>query len=436
MKKFDVSSEKFEVFDNCELKYYHTDRFKTSVLKLSVAMPSDNDPKSTALFSLMINLLKSGTERYPEKSDVIKRLNDLYDASCSIGGYASGDNRIFEISSEMLSDRFSNGESIFEGICELTYQLLFKPFLDIDGRFFKDRVDREKNTIIDRIKSEKNNSREYAFKRCREIMCDGEPYGQSVKPQLVKRITQKQISDYYRSFVKELKLEFSYVGDKEASEVISTLKKYFFGAYRPSNKMLIPLASKNASEVKYVEEELDIKQGVLIIGMRTGILLGDEPACAMCVFNNIYGGTFSSRLFKLIREKMSMCYYMSSDYVTTKGLMFVSCGIDVNNREIVQKTIIAELDRLKNETVTDEELDVAKKLAIKELYDITDYPNAIASFYFSRSIYGVDLTINEFIEKVSRVSADDIKSIAQKIVPDTVFFLKGTGSDNGEELYE
>ncbi len=436
MQRFDVSSEKFEVFDNCELKYYHADRFKTSILKLSVALPSDNDPKSTAMFSLMINLLKSGTEKYPEKADIIKRLNDLYDATCSIGGYASGDNRIFEISSEMLSDRFADSESIFEGICELMYQMLFKPFLDSDRRFYKDRVEREKNTIIDRIKSEKNNSREYAFKRCREIMCDGEPYGQSVKPRLISRISQKQISDYYIAFVKELKLEFSYVGDKDASEVISVLKKHFSGAYTPSDKALLPLSARSAGKIKYVEEELDIKQGVLIIGMRTGILLDDELSCAMCVFNNIYGGTFSSRLFKLIREKMSMCYYMSSDYVSTKGLMFVSCGIDVNNREIVQNTIIAELDRLKSEPVTREELEVAKKLAIKELNDITDYPNAIASFYFSRSIYGIALTINEFIEKVSKVSAVDIQRIANKIAPDTVFFLKGTGADNGEDLYE
>lgn len=436
MQKFDVSSEKFEVFDNCELKYYHTDRFKTSILKLSVALPSDNDPKSTAMFSLMINLLKSGTKKYPEKADIIKRLNDLYDATCSIGGYASGDNRIFEISSEMLSDRFADGESILEGICELMYQMLFKPSLDNNGRFFKDRVDRAKNTIVDRIKSEKNNSREYAFKKCREIMCNGEPYGQSVKPQIIRKITQKQISDYYTRFVKDIKLEFSYVGDKDAPEVISILNKHFSGACTHPAPPLLPLSAISAGELRYVEEELDIKQGVLIIGMRTGILLGDELSCAMCVFNNIYGGTFSSRLFKLIREKMSMCYYISSDYVTTKGLMFVSCGIDVNNRETVQNTIITELEKLKNEPVTDEELDVAKKLAIKELNDITDYPNAIASFYFSRSIYGINMTINEFIEKVSEVSSDDIKRIAEQIAPDTIFFLKGTGADNGEDLYE
>ena len=437
MGKFEISSETIEIFDKCKLKYYHTDRFKTSVLKLSVALPSDNDLKNTALFSLMINLLKSGTERYPEKSDIIKRLNDLYDANCTVGGYASGDNRIFEISAEMLSDRFSDGESIFDGICELMYQMLFRPFLDGKGHFLKARVERAKKTITDRIKSEKNNSREYAFKKCREIMCEDEPYGQSVRSEIIKRITQKQITDYYKAFVRSLKLEFSYVGDKSALDVAASLKKYFCDAYIPSDCTLIPLSLRSAENVKRVDEELDVKQSVLVFGMRTGVLLNSELACAMCVFNNVYGGTFSSRLFKNIREKKSMCYYVSSDYVTTKALMFVSCAIDARNRSVVEDSIIAELEGLKLEAISDEELDIAKKLAIKEIYDMTDYPNAIASFYFSRSMYGIEMTINEFVDKVHSVSKDDIMSIARGISLDTIFFLKGTGIDNDEEgLYE
>jgi predicted Zn-dependent peptidase len=80
--------------------------------------------------------------------------------------------------------------------------------------------------------------------------------------------------------------------------------------------------------------------------MKTGVLLEDEFSHVMCVFNNVYGGTFTSRLFKTVREKMSLCYYCSSDYVNTKGLMFVSCGIDVNKREEAENAILKELEIL------------------------------------------------------------------------------------------
>ena len=400
-------------------------------------MPADSDDKSTALFGLMVNLLRSGTEKYPERADIIKRLNDLYDSSCSIGGFASGENKILEISSEMLSDKFCVGGNIFEGICELMHQMLFCPVLDADGLFVEKTVEREKNVILDKLKSQKNNTREYAFKRCRELMCEGEAYGMSLKAEALKDITAREITEYYKDFIKNVNIHFSYIGAKDGEEIAAILDKCFSAYTNGKGREMIPLSAKPARKMRSFEEELNVKQGVLVIGMKTGVLLDDEYSHVMCVFNNVYGGTFTSRLFKIVREKMSLCYYCSSDYVSTKGLMFVSCGIDVNNRELTEKTIIGELDKLKNELISDEELEVARALTLKDFYDMLDFPGAIATFYFSRSIYGSSATIKDMIEKVKTVTKEDIRALANKITPDTVFFLKGTATDGEEdESYE
>ena len=419
----------------CELAAFYTDKFKSDILKLSIVMPAETDDKSIALFALMINLLRSGSEKYPERSDIIKRLNDLYDSSCSIGGFASGENKIFEISSEMLSDKYCNGESIFDGICDLMHQMLFCPLLDDDGFFREESVKREKNVILDKIKSQKNNTREYAMKRCRELMCKGEAYGTSVKAATLKAITREEVTEYYKKFKNNVSLRFSYVGSKSAKDVADTLNKHFCDYVKETSTGIIPLSFKPACELKSFDEELNVKQGVLVIGMKTGVMLEDKLSDVMCVFNNVYGGTFTSRLFKTVREKMSLCYYCSSDYVNTKGLMFVSCGIDVNKREEAEKAILNELEILKNELISDEELEVAKALTLKEFHDMLDYPGEIATFYFSRSMYGFDVTIEDKIERVAQVAKEDIKALANQIVADTVFFLKGTAQDE-EEDYE
>lgn len=396
-------------------------------------MPAEIDDKNIALFALMVNLLRSGSEKYPERSDIIKRLNDLYDSSCSIGGFASGENKIFEISSEMLSDKYCDGESVFDGICELMYQMLFCPVLDNNGLFREETVKREKNVILDKIKSQKNNTREYAMKRCREIMCKGEAYGTSVRSETLSELTREEVTAYYNNFINNISLRFSYVGSKNVNDVSDVIRRHFCNSVKERSTEIIPLSFKPANELKSFEEELNVKQGVLIIGMKTGIMLEDELSHVMCVFNNVYGGTFTSRLFKTVREKMSLCYYCSSDYVNTKGLMFVSCGIDVNKREETEKAILNELEILKNDLISDEELEVAKALTLKEFYDMLDYPGAIASFYFSRSMYGFDITIEDKIEKVKKVTKEDIKALASKIVADTVFFLKGTAQDEEED---
>ena len=425
--------EKHQINQNTKLIAFKTDKFKTAVLKLSMVAPMMADAKDAALFSLMINVLRSGTEKYPEKEDIIKRLNDLYDASCSIGGYASGDNRILEISSEMLDDRFSSFESIVEGVMGVMNQMLLYPRKDKDGYFRAEAVEREKKVICDKIKSEKNNSREYAVRRCREIMCAGEPYGQMTEPEEIMACTRKELYAFYKKFISEAKLTFSYVGGARGEDIAEKIKRVFSSLPKTEVVSLSPLSAKPAYDHGETIEELNVKQSVLAMGFRTETLLGSEDAHIMPVLNNVFGGTYMSRLFKEIREKMSLCYYCSSDYVSTKAVMYVSCGIDFGNFEKARGEILQQLEILKNEKISEEELRIAKDLAIKEMTEIKDYPSAIATFCYSRFIYRIDETPDSFSEKIESVSAEDVMRVAKKIELDTVFLLKGIRSDGDDE---
>ena len=423
--------EKCFIGDEIVLSALKTTKFKTAVLKLSIAMPASVDERDSALFALMINVLKCGTEKYPERSDIIKRLGDLYDASCSIGGYASGDNRILEISSEMLSDRFSDEGSIIDGVAELIDQLLYHPNTDDDGLFLSETIEREKQVLCDKIKSEKNNSRAYALKRCREIMCAGEPYGNAVKSEFIVDITARELTEYYKTFLSRSVPSFSYVGDMSITDVSEVIKKHFADERIGTADPILPLSCSVSSEICKMNEDFEIKQGILVIGFRSGILLGDQHSNAMRVFNNVFGGTSTSRLFTIIREKMGLCYYCDSDYVSTKGLLFVCSGIDSDKRETVESEILKQLEALRDTPVGTIELDNAKDLAIKELYEICDYQASIASFKYAYEIYGIDSDINRIISEISSVTANDIMEIASNITLDTIFFLNGTG--NGEE---
>ena len=423
--------------ENVKLISFKTNKFKTAIFKLSMVSPMKSNAKETAMFSLMINVLRSGTEKYPEKEDIIKRLNDLYDASCSIGGFASGDNRILEISSEFLDDRFSPEESIVEGVIKVMNEMLFHPRCDNDGCFRSETVEREKKVICDKIKSEKNNSREYAIRKCREIMCEDEPYGQMTEIPELMSVTREELTDFYKKFISDSAITFSYVGALDGDTIEDKIRKIFGDALSIKATPVSPLVCHDATEFKEIEEELNIKQGVLVIGCRTDTLMGSEDAHVMAVFNNVFGGTFMSRLFKTLREKMSLCYYCSSDYVSTKAVMYVSCGIDVANFARAKEEILKQLMILQNEPVSEEELKIAKDLAIKENREVRDYPGAIATFFYSRHIYGIEETLDSISEKIESVTADDVLRLAKKITPDTLFFLKGTKKDDeSEEEYD
>ena len=418
--------EKHRIKNNIDLISFKTEKFKTATLKLSMVSSMRRNAEEAALFSLMINVLRSGTEKFPEKEDLIKRLNDLYDASCSIAGYVSGDNRILEISAEFLDERFAGDESILDGVIEVMKEMLLHPRTDFNGYFRAEAVEREKKVICDKIKSEKNNSRDYAIRRCREIMCSDEPYGQMTEPEEIMAATSEKLTEFYKSFIKRSRITFSYVGRQNGEQLAHILSNAFESLEAGVDTQVLPLSCRSARVLTETVEELNIKQGVLVIGYRTNTLLGDSDAHVMPVFNNLFGGTYMSRLFKTLREKMSLCYYCSSDYVSTKAVMYVSCGIDTANYDKTLDEISRLLSELKEHPVTEDELKISKDLAIKELSEIRDYPSAIATFFYGRSIYDNRETPESITEKIGSVTADDVLALANKIEAETVFFLKGT----------
>ena len=252
--------EKHRIDQNTRLISFKTDKFKTAILKLSMVAPMEANSKDASMFSLMINVLRSGTEKYPEKEDLIKRLNHLYDASCSIGGYASGDNRILEISSEMLDDRFSSDESIIEGVMGVMNEMLLHPRRDKDGYFRAEAFEREKKVICDKIKSEKNNSRDYAIRKCRQIMCEGESYGQMTEPDEIMACTRQELYDFYKRFISEANLTFSYVGAMDGENVANRLKRVFRSIPTEKIARLNPLKARVSVSHGECEEELKVKQ--------------------------------------------------------------------------------------------------------------------------------------------------------------------------------
>ena len=63
--------------------------------------------------------------------------------------------------------------------------------------------------------------------------------------------------------------------------------------------------------VRFVEEELDVSQGKLVMGFRLGECMEEPDLAALYVFNAVYGSGVSSKLFNNVRERLQLCYYAS-----------------------------------------------------------------------------------------------------------------------------
>src|SRR5690554_3898573 len=103
----------------------------------------------------------------------------------------------------------------------------------------------------------------------------------------------------------------------------------------PDNAILVEDNLKEVipSEIKEMEEEMDVNQGKLTLGYRTNVHYYDPLYPALMVYSSILGGGAHSKLFINVREKNSLCYYIFSRLEKYKSLMLISSGIEIQNFE-------------------------------------------------------------------------------------------------------
>ena len=172
-------------------------------------------------------------------------------------------------------------------------------------------------------------------------------------------------------------------------------------------------------------ETMDVAQGRLGMGYCTSITSGDDRLPAMQVMNRIFGAGMTSKLFMNVREKMSLCYDISSSYHGSKGILTVSAGMDFAKSQVVQAEVENQLKALCNGDITEQELGAAKAGLLTGLWSIHDSPGAIESYYSSGILGGALRLPEDYRQQISQVTAQQVAEAAATLVADTVYCLKG-----------
>ncbi len=188
--------------------------------------------------------------------------------------------------------------------------------------------------------------------------------------------------------------------------------------------------TKQNIEAKHVTETMNITQSKLCLGFRTNIAPDSHDFQTMMVYNGILGGGIHSKLFQNVREKASLAYYSYSRLEKFKGLMVISSGIEFKNRDKALEIILKQLNEIKSGVISEQELEATVKTMETGIKSLRDSQMNIVDFYLSQSVSGTNDNFNDVIEKVNKVSLQDIVSIASNITLDTIYFLTAPDSNN------
>lgn len=412
------------------LHIVNSKKFKTVhfTFKLRTAL----DRKTITKRALLPFVLQQGTERYHTSHEFRKALDNLYGAVMSIDGTKKGQHHVLSMRMEVANQAYlSTSKNILAEALEFFSEAIFYPKKINDG-FDSKIVEREKQTLAQKIASIADDKMSYANMRLIDEMCDQEAYRLHVHgyQEDLDNINAINLYEYYQHALQHDEIDLYVLGDFEDVDIEALIDSKFGEIENSVDEQLRndkKELNKRIEKTNEVIEEQVVQQAKLHLGFRTNIRFADKDYPALQIFNAIFGGFPSSKLFINVREKNSLAYYAASRFESHKGLLFVFSGIDPKAFEKAKQIILEQMDAMRNGDFTSEQIDEAKKLVMNQYKETLDDPFGIIEVMYNQDLAKTDRTLETFFNQLQQVDKEQLIAVGRKIQLDTIYFLTSKG---------
>lgn len=128
----------------------------------------------------------------------------------------------------------------------------------------------------------------------------------------------------------------------------------------------------------------------------------------------LLGGSATSRLFRNVREKQSLCYYCGSSAVRATGVMMVDSGVEPGGEAKAEAAILKELDDLQKAPATAEELEQCRLALLGSIDAVGDSLAGLESWYYGALLRGEEpVTPEQGKALTAAVTAGQVRQLLQ-----------------------
>lgn len=423
---------KEEILQGIKMHSIDTKKFKTNLIAVFLTTPLSRE--YVTYDAVLSATLRRGSKKLQTQEEISKRLEEMYGASFDCGLDKTGDNHVLKFYIESINDTFlpKNSENILKASIETIMDIVFNPLTENDA-FNKEYVNQEKENIRQRINGKIDNKAAYAKMRCTQEMYKNQPAGlfRFGYVEDLDGINNKNLYDYYKKLISECKIDIFISGDLENMDHKKMINDSILShnvKERQPQFVLNPIEIKEQHEERIITESMDVSQGKLVVGL--DIIFNKEDLqdknlkYQAMVYNSILGGSANSKLFQNVREKASLAYTASSNYVRFKSNIFINCGIEIENFDKALGIIRKQIEDMGNGDFTDEDIENTKKVIISSIKAIDDEQDTSIMYFFGQELSNSQDEIPQYIKKIQNVTIEQIINIAKKIQFNTIYFLK------------
>ncbi len=300
-------------------------------------------------------------------------------------------------------------------------------------------IEKERGVIIEEINYYEDTPMRKVQELFTNLLYKDQPAGWDIagRKEIIKKLQREDFLRYRDLYYLSKNTLVVIAGSFNEKNVVEILKDKFKDI-KEGFKKEKPITIESQSKPEVLIKTKDLDQTHIVLGVRAYNLF-DKRRFSLELLSNILGGGMSSRLFQRIREELGACYYINAgaNLSIDHGYLAVSAGIDNRRVEEIIVAVLQEINKIKNELVSDKELIRAKNCLIGNMYLGLESSDELASFYGSQEIIKNKIMEPEEIKiKIESVTADEIKEVAQDIFKNNKLNLALIGPVKDQEKIE
>ncbi|HAN19598.1 MAG: zinc protease [Bacteroidetes bacterium GWC2_33_15] len=301
----------------------------------------------------------------------------------------------------------------YERAIELIWDITF------NSVFPQKEIDREKEVIIEEIKSYKDDPAELIFDEFEELVFRNQPLGKNIlgNPKDLRRFTKNDVESFIKNNYHTNEMVLCSIGNISFEKFKKLAEKYFGQiASNPRTKKRA-LINNYLPEIKTLHKKTH--QTHFIIG-NLAYNVHDPKKVGLTLLDNMLGGPgLNSRLSLVLREKYGYVYYIESNYTpySDTGIFSIYFGTDKNNVDKSLSLVKKEFDLLRNKKLGIVQLRKAKKQIFGQIaINSENSANLMLSMGKSFLLFNKVDSLEEIRTKIESITIDDIQKIANEIL--------------------
>jgi zinc protease len=245
------------------------------------------------------------------------------------------------------------------------------------------------------------------------------PYARQPEYATVDSVTLDDLNAWHKKTVVPNNIIVAISGDFDSAAMEKKLRTAFESLPKGEKFQSVKTTfTAPAASVNFVEKSDVNQSNVVIVGL--GTERSNPDYYALSVMNEIFSGGFGSRVVQNVRTKLGLAYSVGGSFGASydhPGVFYVQAATKSPTTVPATQALLAEINRLKTEPPTPEELAKAKDQVLNSFIFHYDSPDKVLNEQVVLAFYGYP---PDFLEKyksgIEKVTAADVSRVANKYI--------------------